>query len=68
MLVSLSAALDAHAAGLIDAGVSRARSRITDVARRSNRKIDGIAHRGRAHGEAAAARAVELASGATSPR
>ena len=59
--VSLSAALDAHTAGLIDPVLVAPRSRITDVARRSNLKMDGIAIEDVPDGEAAAARAVELA-------
>jgi len=59
--VSLSAALDAHAAGLIDPVLVAPRARITDVARQSNLKIDGIAIEDVPHSEAAAARAVELA-------
>ena len=59
--VSLSAALDAQAAGLIDPVLVAPRARITDVARQSNLKIDGIAIEDVPDSEAAAARAVELA-------
>jgi phosphate acetyltransferase/phosphate butyryltransferase len=59
--VSLSAALDAHAAGLIDPVLVAPRARITEIAQQSNLKIDGIAIEDVPGAEAAAARAVELA-------
>jgi phosphate acetyltransferase/phosphate butyryltransferase len=59
--VSLSAALDAHAAGLIEPVLVGPRARIEAVAAKSNLKIGGIEIEDVAHSHAAAARAVELA-------
>jgi phosphate acetyltransferase/phosphate butyryltransferase len=59
--VSLSAALDARAAGLIEPVLIGPRARIEAVAQKSDLKIDGIAIEDVPHSHAAAARAVELA-------
>ena len=59
--VSLSAALDARAAGLIEPVLIGPRARIEAVAQKSDLNIDGIAIEDVPHSHAAAARAVELA-------
>jgi phosphate acetyltransferase/phosphate butyryltransferase len=59
--VSLSAALDAHAAGLIDPVLVGPRARIEAVAQRAGMKIAGLAIEDTPHSHAAAARGVELA-------
>ena len=59
--VSLSAALDARAAGVIEPVLIGPRARIEAVAQKSDLKIDGIAIEDVPHSHAAAARAVELA-------
>ena len=59
--VSLSAALDAHAAGLIDPVLIGPRARIEAVAQKAGVDIGGIALEDVPHSHAAAARGVELA-------
>ncbi len=59
--VSLSAALDARAAGVIEPVLIGPRARIEAVALKSELKIDGIAIEDVAHSHAAAARGVEFA-------
>jgi phosphate acetyltransferase len=59
--VSLSAALDARAAGLIEPVLIGPRARLEAVAEQSNLRLDGLAIEDVPHSEAAAARAVELA-------
>jgi len=59
--VSLSAALDAHAAGLIDPVLIGPRARIEAVAKNIGMDIAGLAIEDTPHSHAAAARAVELA-------
>ena len=59
--VSLSAALDARAAGLIEPVLIGPRARILAVAEKSELKIDDLAIEDVPHSHAAAARAVELA-------
>ncbi|GIL05399.1 MAG: bifunctional enoyl-CoA hydratase/phosphate acetyltransferase [Betaproteobacteria bacterium] len=59
--VSLSAVVDAHAAGLIDPVLVGPRARLEAVAQQSSLKIDGFAIEDVPHSHAAAARAVELA-------
>ncbi|HSQ10493.1 MAG TPA: bifunctional enoyl-CoA hydratase/phosphate acetyltransferase, partial [Burkholderiaceae bacterium] len=59
--VSLSAALDACAAGVIEPVLIGPRARIEAVAQKSDLNIDGIAIEDVPHSHAAAARAVELA-------
>jgi phosphotransacetylase/acyl dehydratase len=59
--VSLSAALDAHRAGLIEPVLVAPRARLQAVADESGLKIDGIAIEDVPHAQAAAKRAVELA-------
>jgi len=59
--VSLSAAVDAHAAGLIEPVLIGPRARLQAVALESSLKIDGFAIEDVPHSHAAAARAVELA-------
>jgi len=59
--VSLSAALDARAAGLIEPVLIGPRARLLAVAEKSELKIDGLAIDDAPHSHAAAARAVELA-------
>ncbi len=59
--VSLSAALDAHAAGLIEPVLVAPRARLTAVAQQSNLKIDHLTIDDVPDSRAAAARAVELA-------
>jgi len=59
--VSLSAALDARAAGVIEPVLVGPRERIESVARQSDLRIEGIAIDDVPHSHAAAARAVELA-------
>jgi len=59
--VSLSAALDARAAGLIDPVLVGPQARLEMVAHQSNLQLDGIAIEDVPHSHAAAARAVELA-------
>jgi len=59
--VSLSAALDAHAAGLIDPVLIGPRSRLETVARESGLSLGALRIDDVAHSHAAAARAVELA-------
>ena len=58
---SLSAALDARAAGLIEPVLIAPRARLEAVAREAGLKIDGITIEDVPHSEAAAARAVQLA-------
>jgi phosphate acetyltransferase/phosphate butyryltransferase len=59
--VSLSAALDARAAGLIDPVLVGPRARIEAVAREAGLSLDGVAIEDRPDARTAAARAVELA-------
>jgi phosphate acetyltransferase/phosphate butyryltransferase len=59
--VSLSAALDARAAGLIEPVLIGPRARLAAVAQASGLVIDGLAIEDVPHSHAAAARAVELA-------
>src|SRR4030095_7812645 len=59
--VSLSAALDARAAGLIEPVLIGPRARLAAVAQASGLAIDGLAIEDVPHSHAAAARAVELA-------
>jgi len=59
--VSLSAAIDARAAGLIEPVLVGPRERIVAVAKASGLAIDGIPIEEAPHSHAAAARAVELA-------
>ncbi len=59
--VSLSAALDARAAGLIDPVLVGPRARLEAVARQADLSIEGLAIEDAPHSRAAAARAVELA-------
>jgi len=59
--VSLSAALDAHAAGLIDPVLIGPRSRLQALAEQSGAKLGEVAIDDVPHAHAAAARAVELA-------
>jgi phosphate acetyltransferase/phosphate butyryltransferase len=59
--VSLSAALDARAAGVIEPVLIGPRARIEAVAAKSGLQIDGLAIDDAAHSHAAAARGVELA-------
>jgi len=59
--VSLSAALDAHAAGLIEPVLVGPRARLVAAAEKSGLKIDELAIDDVPHSRAAAARAVELA-------
>ena len=59
--VSLSAALDAHAAGLIEPVLVGPRERLMAVAQQSDLKIDQVTIDEVPHGQAAARRAVELA-------
>jgi phosphate acetyltransferase/phosphate butyryltransferase len=59
--VSLSAALDARAAGLIEPVLIAPRARLESVAHESKVSLGGVAIVDVPHGEAAAARAVELA-------
>jgi phosphotransacetylase/acyl dehydratase len=59
--VSLSAALDARAAGLIDPVLVGPRARIEAVAQKASLNIVGLAIEDTPHSHAAAARAVELA-------
>jgi phosphate acetyltransferase/phosphate butyryltransferase len=63
--VSLSAALDARAAGLIEPVLIGPRARILAVAEKSKLTIDGLAIEDVPHSHAAAARAVELALNGT---
>ncbi|HET7364389.1 MAG TPA: bifunctional enoyl-CoA hydratase/phosphate acetyltransferase [Burkholderiales bacterium] len=60
-LVSLSAALDARAAGLIEPVLIGPRARVLAVAAQSGAKLGEVAIEDVPHSEAAAARAVELA-------
>jgi phosphate acetyltransferase/phosphate butyryltransferase len=59
--VSLSAAMDARAAGLIEPVLFGPRSRIEAVAQQAGIDLEGVAIEDAAHSHAAAARAVELA-------
>jgi phosphate acetyltransferase/phosphate butyryltransferase len=59
--VSLSAALDAHRAGLIEPVLVGPRAGLQAVAGQSGLRLDGIAIEEAPHGPAAAKRAVELA-------
>ena len=59
--VSLSAALDAHAAGLIEPVLIGPRERLQAVARKTGLKIGDLSIEDVADSHAAAARAVELA-------
>jgi phosphate acetyltransferase/phosphate butyryltransferase len=59
--VSLSAALDARAAGLIEPVLVGPRARLEAVAHQSDLRIDDVAIEDVSHSHAAAARAVELA-------
>ena len=59
--VSLSAALDARAAGVIEPVLVGPRARIEAAAQKSGLTIDGLAIEDVAHSHAAAARGVELA-------
>jgi len=59
--VSLAAALDARAAGLIEPVLVGPRARLQVVAEQSGLKLDGVTIEDVPHSEAAAARAVELA-------
>ncbi|HEX5865724.1 MAG TPA: bifunctional enoyl-CoA hydratase/phosphate acetyltransferase [Casimicrobiaceae bacterium] len=59
--VSLSAALDARAAGLIEPVLIAPRARLQAVAEQSGLKLDEVTMEDVPHSEAAAARAVELA-------
>ena len=59
--VSLSAALDARAAGLIEPVLVGPRARLQAIAQDADLKIDGLAIEDVPHSHAAAARAVELA-------
>jgi phosphate acetyltransferase/phosphate butyryltransferase len=59
--VSLSAALDARAAGLIDPVLVGPRARLIEVAQQADLKIDDLPIEDVPHSRAAAARAIELA-------
>ena len=59
--VSLSAAIDAKAAGLIDPVLVGPRTRIEAIAQQAGLSLDGIAIENTPHSHAAAQRAVELA-------
>jgi phosphotransacetylase/acyl dehydratase len=59
--VSLSAALDAHAAGLIDPVLVGPRPRIEAIAQKAGVNLAGLAIEDTPHSHAAAARGVELA-------
>ena len=59
--VSLSAALDAHAAGLIEPVLVGPRERLQAVAQQRDLKLEGFTIVDMPHSEAAATRAVELA-------
>jgi phosphate acetyltransferase/phosphate butyryltransferase len=59
--VSLSAAVDAHAAGLIEPVLIGPRARLLAVAQEASLDIEGLAIEDVPHSHAAAARAVELA-------
>jgi phosphotransacetylase/acyl dehydratase len=61
--VSLSAAVDAHAAGLIEPVLIGPRDRLLAVAQQASLDIAGLAIEDVPHSHAAAARAVELALG-----
>ncbi len=60
---SLAAALDAHAAGLIEPVLVAPRAKLAEVARKAGLDLSGIAIEDVPHSHAAAARAVELAAG-----
>jgi phosphate acetyltransferase/phosphate butyryltransferase len=63
--VSLSAALDARGAGLIDPVLVGPRERLLEIASQNGLDLDGIEIEEAPHSHAAAARAVELALGGT---
>ena len=60
---SLAAALDAHAAGLIEPVLVAPQAKLVEVARKAGLDLSGIAIEDVPHSHAAAARAVELAAG-----
>jgi phosphotransacetylase/acyl dehydratase len=60
---SLAAALDAHAAGLIEPVLVAPQAKLAEVARKAGLDLSGIAIEDVPHSHAAAARAVELAAG-----
>ena len=60
---SLAAALDAHAAGLIEPILVAPQAKLAEVARKAGLDLSGIAIEDVPHSHAAAARAVELAAG-----
>lgn len=60
---SLAAALDAHAAGLIEPILVAPRAKLAEVARKAGLDLSGIAIEDVPHSHAAAAKAVELAAG-----
>ncbi len=60
---SLAAALDAHAAGLIEPILVAPKAKLAEVARKAGLDLSGIAIEDVPHSHAAAARAVELAAG-----
>jgi phosphotransacetylase/acyl dehydratase len=60
---SLAAALDAHAAGLIEPVLVAPKAKLAEVARNAALDLSGIAIEDVPHSHAAAARAVELAAG-----
>ena len=60
---SLAAALDAHAAGLIEPVLVAPQAKLAEVARKAGLDLSGIAIEDVPHSHAAAARAAELAAG-----